>query len=249
MVMGADLDRAVLEITPAFGRDQDMLQDLLPPCGFIVYNEDIQNLMNQCHSYVDLLVSSPVLKLFSILLIGPPGSGKTTFAAALATSTSIPLVRVITPEEFLGKSEQQITAGLNIIFKDLYRSPLSIIVLDNIERILSFSETGLRYSNAVLQALLILIKKTPSKNSRLFIIGTTSDEKSLKMLGFSSVFGNSFHIPLMKFNGESRTIEDLLVEIEIDRQKLSPEEFHSKLEKLGKPFLEKLLKAVKIRKI
>ena len=50
-----------------------------------------------------------------------------------------------------------------------------LIVLDDIERLLEFVHIGPRFSNAVLQALLVLIKKKPPNADRkLLIIGTTS---------------------------------------------------------------------------
>jgi vesicle-fusing ATPase len=47
------------------------------------------------------------------------------------------------------------------VFEDAYKSPLSLIVLDDIERLLEFVHIGPRFSNTVLQALLVLIKKKP----------------------------------------------------------------------------------------
>lgn len=45
------------------------------------------------------------------------------------------------------------------VFADSYKSPLSIILIDDLERIIDFVRTGPRFSNTVLQALLILLKK------------------------------------------------------------------------------------------
>ena len=54
------------------------------------------------------------------------------------------------------------------------QSPLSAIVLDDIERLLEYVAIVPRFSNAVLQTLLVLLKKPPPPGRRLFIIGTTS---------------------------------------------------------------------------
>lgn len=54
------------------------------------------------------------------------------------------------------------------------QSPLSIIVLDDIERLLEFVAIGPRFSNGILQTLLVLLKKVPPQSRRLLIIGTTS---------------------------------------------------------------------------
>jgi len=49
------------------------------------------------------------------------------------------------------------------IFNDAYKSPMSCIVIDNIERIIEYVDIGPRFSNNILQALLVLIKKIPDK--------------------------------------------------------------------------------------
>lgn len=61
----------------------------------------------------------------------------------------------------IGFTETAKCAHLRKIFEDAYRSPLSCIIIDNIERLLDFSPVGMRYSNLVLQALLVLLGKRP----------------------------------------------------------------------------------------
>ncbi len=69
------------------------------------------------------------------------------------------------------------------VFDDAYRSPFSCVVLDNIERLIEFIDIGPRFSNTILQALLVLIKKIPKKEDhRLLIIGTSNSAKILKDL-------------------------------------------------------------------
>ncbi|XP_026306399.1 vesicle-fusing ATPase-like isoform X1 [Piliocolobus tephrosceles] len=47
------------------------------------------------------------------------------------------------------------------IFDDAYKSQLSCVVVDDIERLLDYVPIGPRFSNLVLQALLVLLKKAP----------------------------------------------------------------------------------------
>ena len=69
------------------------------------------------------------------------------------------------------------------IFDDAYRTPLSCIIIDNIERIIEFIEIGPRFSNLILQALLVSLKKIPPKQDhRILIIGTTNRANVLKDL-------------------------------------------------------------------
>jgi len=46
------------------------------------------------------------------------------------------------------------------------QSPLSIVILDDIERLLEFVAIGPRFSNTILQTLLVLTKKVCGPSSR-----------------------------------------------------------------------------------
>jgi vesicle-fusing ATPase len=54
-------------------------------------------------------------------------------------------------------------------------------------RLIEFSPVGLRYSNTVLQTLLILLKKVPTSSSRLLVVATTSIASLLEDLQLSQV--------------------------------------------------------------
>jgi vesicle-fusing ATPase len=51
------------------------------------------------------------------------------------------------------------------VFRDAYKSPLSIVIIDEIERLLEYVSIGPRFSNTVLQALLVLLKKAPPQEA------------------------------------------------------------------------------------
>lgn len=70
------------------------------------------------------------------LSLGPPSSGKTALAATIAMASDFPFIKLISPEDMVGFGEQQKIAHLNKVFMDSYKSPLSVVVVDNIERIL-----------------------------------------------------------------------------------------------------------------
>ena len=51
----------------------------------------------------------------------------------------------------VGQSEAGKCAKIARIFADSYKSPLSMIVVDNIERLLEYVQMGPRFSNTILQ--------------------------------------------------------------------------------------------------
>lgn len=67
---------------------------------------------------------------------GPPGSGKTALAASIAMSSEFAFVKLISPEAMVGYNEPAKIQYISKVFNDSYKSPNSLIVVDNIERLL-----------------------------------------------------------------------------------------------------------------
>ena len=105
-------------------------------------------------------------------------AGKTALAATLAKDSGFPFVKICSPEDMVGFTESAKCLRIKKVFEDAYRSSMSCILVDNIERLLDYGPIGPRYSNITLQALLVLLKKLPpavskhilSKTLRIFCI-------------------------------------------------------------------------------
>lgn len=137
-------------------------------------------------------------RILSILLTGPPACGKTTFANHLASTCGYPYVKRIDPVDLLGMHEREKADEIRRCFQDAYRSQLSLILIEDIERLLDYAPIGPRYSNVVLQTLLVLIgRPPPCETHRLFVIGTSNNDPLMNHLDLSSVFGTRLHIPLV----------------------------------------------------
>ena len=67
--------------------------------------------------------------------------------------------------------------------------------MDNIERLLDYGAIGARYSNLVLQALLVLLKKEPPPGKKLLIVCTTSRKDVLDQMEMLSSFTAVLHVP------------------------------------------------------
>lgn len=81
------------------------------------------------------------------------------------------------------------------VFDDAYRSTLSCVLVDNIERLLDYGPIGPRYSNLTLQALLVLLKKQPPKGRKLLILCTSSRRQMLEDMEMLSAFTSVLHVP------------------------------------------------------
>ncbi|MFH4983066.1 hypothetical protein AB6A40_009775 [Gnathostoma spinigerum] len=95
----------------------------------------------------------------------------------------------------VGYTETAKCMTIRKVFDDAYRSPLSVVLVDNIERLLDYSPIGPRYSNLVLQALFVLVKKQPPPGRRLLVLATASNRSFLNELGLLSAFGTVIDVP------------------------------------------------------
>ena len=148
-----DFMRALDEVHPAFGVSEEELQQVVQN-GIIHYdtivdvspivqyfyslvNEQLfQELLKSGMLFVEQVRSSVRTPLVSILLHGPPGSGKTALGASIAQASAFPFIKLISPDNMVGFSEAQKVSTITKIFSDSYKSPLSVVVVDNIERLI-----------------------------------------------------------------------------------------------------------------
>lgn len=114
---------------------------------------------------------------------------------------------MISPEQFVGDSDHSKIAKIAKIFDDAYKSDLSLIILDDIERLIEYIHIGPRFSNVILQSLLVLIKKAPPTSHRkLMIIGTTSIKYDLQALDLVDCFNVCQQVPMIHQANEVSSI-------------------------------------------
>lgn len=182
------------DIKPAFGAAQEML-DLLLARGIINWGAPVAQILEDGALYSEQVRASETSGLVSILLEGPPNSGKSALAARLAKISDFPFVKVCAPEDMVAFSESAKCQQIRKVFDDAYRSTLSCVVVDNIERLLDYGPIGPRYSNLTLQTLLVLLKKQPPKGRKLLIICTSSRREVLQDMEMLSAFTSTLHVP------------------------------------------------------
>jgi vesicle-fusing ATPase len=182
------------DIKPAFGAAAEMLENLLSR-GIINWGQPVSQIMEDGALYTEQVRASESSGLVSILLEGPPNAGKSALAAKLAKVSDFPFVKVCSPEEMVGFTESAKCLHIRKFFDDAYRSTLSCIVVDNIERLLDYGPIGPRYSNLTLQALLVLLKKQPPKGRKLLILCTSSRRQVLEDMEMLSAFTSILHVP------------------------------------------------------
>jgi len=181
------------DVKPAFGASQEMLETFLAR-GVQVWGQPVQDVLDDGHLLIQQAASQDGPGLVSMLLEGAPNAGKTALAAKLATESGFPFVKICSPDDMVGFTEAAKCMKIAKIFDDAYRSQMSCVLVDSLERLLDYGPIGPRYSNLTLQALLVLLKKNPPKGRRLLIICTTSRKEVLDQMEMLSVFTDVLHV-------------------------------------------------------
>ncbi|KAL3503215.1 hypothetical protein ACH5RR_037664 [Cinchona calisaya] len=201
---------ALQEVTPAFGASTDDLErgriNGIVDCG-----ERHAHIYRRCMLLAEQVKVSKGSPLITCLLEGPSGSGKTAMAATIGIESDFPYVKIVSAEAMIGLSEGSKCAQIVKVFEDAYKSPLSIIILDDIERLIEYVAIGPRFSNLISQTLLVLLKRLPPKGKNVLVIGTTSEVNFLKMIGIRDAFSVTFHIPTLGTEDARQVLQQLRV--------------------------------------
>lgn len=146
-----DFLNALQEVKPLFGVSEEDLERCTEG-GIIRFGPHIDKILRDGQQYVQQVRTSASQHL-SVLLHGPSGSGKTTLAAQIALNSQFPFIKLVKAVDMVGMNEIQKIQHLSKVFTDAYKSPLNVLVLDEIEMFVDWVPVGPRFSSAVLAAL------------------------------------------------------------------------------------------------
>jgi vesicle-fusing ATPase len=192
-----DFEQALGEVRPAFGADDDQIER---HCinGIVSWDMLADAVLDVGRLLVQQVAHSVRSPLVSLLVEGEAGAGKSALACEVTRRSEFPFVKLVSAEKMIGLSEAGKLAVIAKTFDDAHKSELACIVVDDIERIVEWVPIGARFSNHLLQALLVLLKKTPPAGHRLLVICTTSCMPVLREMGMTAVFTKVAHVPLIE---------------------------------------------------
>jgi len=183
------------DITPSFGADADESYHYISK-GIIQYGNPITKIIEDGQLLIKQTKMGEMVSPVTVLLHGREGTGKTALAAHFAYKMSdIPFIKVVSAENMIGYSESAKCQAIKKIFDDAYRSELSCVIVDDIERLIDYVPIGPRFSNTILQALIVLLKKKTKRGKKLLIIGTTSNYNVLKQMQMLTCFNTEIEVP------------------------------------------------------
>ena len=200
-------DMALDEVKPELGQKNNDAVEFSFSRGIYKFNESVTEIIKLTNTIVKRMKRSNLMNRQAILLEGDIGTGKTAMAAYLAMQTSFPFLRVISADDYIGRSDGAVCGAISKVFNDAYKSPLSCVIIDDIERIIGYTGGGgvIRFSNPILQALLTCIRKTPDESRKILIIAT-STQSAVKSLQIHKVFDFKREMPKVYTKNEFKYI-------------------------------------------
>ena len=114
-------------------------------------------------------------KYRSMVLFGPPGTGKSTVGKALAKELKWGYVE-LTPGLFLDEGNDKIISKLNRIFKRLVRLKKKVIFFDEIDQLVESREEGGERSKWIVTSILPKLQELRDQKDIIFILATNHVE-------------------------------------------------------------------------
>src|SRR4051794_31549551 len=110
-----------------------------------------------------------------------------------------PFIKVITPASMVGFRDDVAKKDfLHKVFTDAHKSPLSLLILDNLERMMEWVPVGPRFSNIILQTVVTLMQTPPPKGHRLLVLVTSSKRSVLDQLDALDAFDGEIPVPAVQ---------------------------------------------------
>ncbi|KAL0009585.1 hypothetical protein SO802_011087 [Lithocarpus litseifolius] len=143
---------------------------------------------------------------FTCLLAGPNGCGKTTLAAHIVQKKYFKHVDMVQPESMIDFSEKEKSQKLVEIFEDSLKFNSSLIILDDVERLVGYTEIG-QYLKEFSETLKGLLRKHDTKGKKVLVLGTTSEKNILEQIRISELFVFQVEIPPLKGDDFKKILE------------------------------------------
>ncbi|CAH8550624.1 unnamed protein product [Schistosoma turkestanicum] len=186
------------DIKPAFGTSEEELSCYIPR-GIMMWGESVSHALDMGRLAVSA-VREPDVETYrplTLLLEGPPKAGKTALAVEIARLSEFPFVKIVTSHKMIGFTEMAKCASMKKIFDDGAKSPLSVVIVDNIEGLIEYNPVGPRFSNFIVQAIRDLVSQPLKAGRHMLVLATTSCREALTDQNLTQAFSWHVHVAML----------------------------------------------------
>ncbi|KAJ9624013.1 transport between ER and Golgi ATPase protein [Taxawa tesnikishii (nom. ined.)] len=163
-VQRQDFLNALDEVKPLFGVNEEELERCVEG-GIIHFSPHIETILNRGRLFIN--------------------QRQDCTRRATGHGLRLPFIKMVRPIDLIGMNEIQKIQHLQKVFTDAYKSPLNVLVIDNIELLVDWVPVGPRFSASVLAALKGLMENKPPKGRPLLVFATTTERTVLQQLQLS----------------------------------------------------------------
>jgi vesicle-fusing ATPase len=192
-----DFLAAFKDVKPVFGFSEDDLSAHV--VGEIVpYGQRWDRLTSELLQKIEA-VKQPYAKnrLSTILLSGDDGSGKTALAVHLAKKSGIPFIRMLAAVKMQNYTDIGKVSQIAKLFDEAYKSPLSMLIIDDVDQLVEYYDDGPRFSTSLTSSLRTRLNTLPPVGHKLLVVCTTSRMDVLKRLGIARTVGSVVEVPML----------------------------------------------------
>lgn len=194
-----DFKAGIESVVPAFGAVEDDLAVFYNEEGIVPWGDRWSSFYDSVQRNVQQVARPGArIRATSMLLVGATGSGKSAASAYTAVQSGFPFAKRLGPDMLIGADEVIRAGAIAGMATDSLRSSKSVIVLDDLERLIDYVPVGQRYSNTVLQAIVGLCKAAPPGPGHCRVVLATVNESALPVMeamGLRDLFDVVVHVP------------------------------------------------------
>jgi vesicle-fusing ATPase len=183
-----DLLLGVMEVEPQLGKDSRTLENLIPRQKIpILKHEQTKAMLRQT---IDSLREGK----HAILVEGESGVGKTVMAAECGLETKFDFTRIINADRLIALTEEQANLEINSVFLDADKFSSSLIILDDLMRLINYIPLGPVFAQTTLNLIINLLRKVVDPAKKQVILATCSGSAEMAQLGLTRFFKYCFRL-------------------------------------------------------